>query len=234
MNQDELKRLVGTAAADRYVRSGMRLGLGTGSTAVWAVRRVGELYREGALRDLLAVATSTQTVYECQLLGIPLRSLNDPEISGELDLTIDGADEVDPLLRLTKGGGGALLIEKIVAYASKRFVAAVDDSKLVKHLGVKFPVPVEVVREARVPVTKALAALGAKVEVRMAVRKMGPVITDNGNILLDIRFPSPVDPGALEREINLIPGVVENGLFTRIAPVVLAGHPDGTVETITA
>jgi len=231
MDIDEVKAEVGKQAVSRYVKSGMKLGLGTGSTAVWAIRRIGELLSRGSLTDIRGVATSSQSVMEAQKQRIPLRSLNDPEIAGALDLTIDGADQVDDKLRVTKGGGGALLVEKIIAYASDQVVFVVDEGKVVEQLGLSFPVPVEVVPEARVSVTRAMEDLGARVEVRMAVRKMGPVITDNGNILLDLHFDSPFDVVKMESELNLIPGVVENGLFTRCSPAVLVGRKDGTIQT---
>jgi len=231
MDIDEVKAAVGKQAVSRYVKSGMKLGLGTGSTAVWAIRRIGELLSDGSLTDIRGVATSSQSVMEAQKQRIPLRSLNDPEIDGALDLTIDGADQVDDALRVTKGGGGALLVEKIIAYASDQVVFVVDEGKVVEHLGLSFPVPVEVVPEARVSVTHAMEDLGAQVEVRMALRKMGPVITDNGNILLDLHFDSPFDVVKMESELNLIPGVVENGLFTRCSPAVLVGKIDGTIQT---
>ncbi|MCX7787178.1 MAG: ribose-5-phosphate isomerase RpiA [Spirochaetes bacterium] len=232
MDATRIKKEVGFAAADEYVKSGMRLGLGTGTTAIWCARRVGELMKQGKITNILAVPTSSQTELECQQLGIPLRSLNDPEINGELDLTIDGADEVDRDLCLTKGGGGALLIEKIVAYASKQFIVVIDTTKLVSHLGITFPIPIEVLRLARVPVARACEALGAKPEVRMAVKKMGPVITDNGNLLLDLSFSTPFDPKRMEQELSLIPGVLGNGIFSRVRPTVMVGHPDRRIETL--
>jgi len=231
-SQDEVKQLLGREAVDRYVKKGMKIGLGTGSTAVWAVRRLGELLKTGKLSDILAVSTSSQTIIECQKLGIPIRSINDPEIDGVLDLTIDGADEVDHDLNCTKGGGGALLIEKIVAYASKKYVIIVNKEKIVEHLGITFPIPLEVIPEARVPVIRAVEALGAKPEVRMAVKKMGAVITDNGNILIDAAFSSPVDPEEYEGILNRIPGIVENGFFTKIKPDVITGSSDGSIEVI--
>ncbi len=206
MDATSIKKEVGFAAAEEYVKSGMKIGLGTGTTAIWCARRVGELLKQGKISHILAVPTSTQTELECQQLGIPLRSLNDPDINGELDLAIDGADEVDANLCLTKGGGGALLIEKIVAYAAKRFIVVIDSSKLVSHLGITFPIPIEVLRPARVPVIKACEALGARPEVRIAVKKMGPVITDNGNLLLDLSFSKPFDPKQMEKELSLILG----------------------------
>jgi len=230
MDQDELKILVGGYAVDNYVENGMKVGLGTGSTAIWAVRRIGELLQQGKLTGILAVATSSQTKLECQKLHIPLRSIGDPEIGGELDITIDGADEVDSKLNCTKGGGGALLIEKIVAYASRKFVVVVDDSKIVEHLGLTFPIPTEVIPEACVPAARDMEELGASAEIRMAVKKMGAVITDNGNYLLDLSFQKPFDPVEYEALLNQIPGVVENGLFTRIKPVVLVGKKEGSVS----
>jgi ribose 5-phosphate isomerase A len=233
MDATSIKKEVGFAAAEEYVKSGMKIGLGTGTTAIWCARRVGELLKQGKITNILAVPTSTQTELECQQLGIPLRTLNDPDIGGELDLAIDGADEVDSNLCLTKGGGGALLIEKIVAYAARRFIVVIDSSKLVPHLGITFPIPIEVLRLGRVPVTKACEALGAKPEVRMAVKKMGPVITDNGNILLDLTFSKPFDPKEMEKALFLIPGVLGNGIFARVRPIVLVGHPNGKIETLT-
>jgi ribose 5-phosphate isomerase A len=235
MEQLTVKEIAGRAAVDALVKSGMKLGLGTGSTAITAVRYIGALLAEGKLSDILAVPTSFQTSIECEKMGIPLFSLNSREINANLDLTIDGADEVDGDNRLTKGGGGALLTEKIVAYASASYAIVVDESKIVENLGVKFPVPVEVVSEARVSVTLALEKLGAEVNLRQALRKAGPVITDHGNLLLDIRFAKAPDPVFMEREINLIPGVVENGFFTgptdrTLRPVVFIARTDGTVE----
>ncbi|MDR1316518.1 MAG: ribose-5-phosphate isomerase RpiA [Spirochaetales bacterium] len=232
MDANEIKKQVGYAAVDEFITSGMKIGLGTGSTAVWAVRRLGELLKAGKLHGVLAVATSSQTEMECQNLGIPLKSLNDPEIGGSLDFAVDGADEVDEELNLTKGGGGALLIEKIVAYSAKKFVVVVDSSKLVKNLGLGFPVPVEVLREARVSAARACDALGARAEVRMAVKKMGAVITDNGNILLDLKFAKAFDPRGMETELSRVPGVLGNGIFSRNVSEVLAAHSDGRIERL--
>jgi ribose 5-phosphate isomerase A len=225
-----MKETAGRAAADALVKSGMKLGLGTGSTAVHVIRRVGELLAQGTLRDISAFATSFQAEIECEKLGIPVYPLNSRELSGGLDLTIDGADEVDAVNYLIKGGGGALLVEKIAAYASALYAIAVDETKTVEHLGLVFPVPVEVVPEARVTAGKALEKLGVSVKLREALRKAGPVITEHGNIILDIRFSSPVDPAVLETELNRIPGVVENGFFTGNRPEVYIAHTDGTIE----
>jgi len=234
MEQDTnrlMKEAAGKAVVDQMVKSGMKLGLGTGSTAIHAVRRVGELLAQGALRDISAFATSFQTEIECEKLGIPFYTLNSRELSSGLDLTIDGADEVDPKNFLIKGGGGAHLIEKLAAYASSEFAVIVDESKIVDRLGGGFPVPVEVVPEARVQVSRSLDKLGTSVTLREALRKAGPVITEHGNIILDIRFDSPIDPSVMETELNQIPGVVENGFFTRKPPVVYIARSNGTIET---
>jgi ribose 5-phosphate isomerase A len=226
-----MKILTGYRAAGALVKSGMRLGLGTGSTAVHAVRRVGALLAEGKLSNIRAVPTSFQTKIECEKMGIPLYTINSREIGGRLDLTIDGADEVDTRNYCTKGGGAALLLEKIIAYASLSYALVIDESKAVENLGLSFPIPVEVVPEARLVVIRALRELGAEPILREAVRKAGPVITDKGNLILDTRFESPVDSALMEAEINRIAGVVENGFFTRIKdPVVFIARRDGTVE----
>jgi ribose 5-phosphate isomerase A len=233
MEQDSsrMKKAAGKAVVDAMVKSGMKLGLGTGSTAIHAVHRVGELLTQGVLKDISAFATSFQTEIECERLGIPFYTLNSKELSGGLDLTIDGADEVDPQNFLIKGGGGAHLIEKLAAYASSSFAIIVDESKLTGHLGTGFPVPLEVIPEARVQAAKTLEKLGATVILREALRKAGPVITEHGNLILDIRFGSPVDPVGMEIELNKIPGIVENGFFTRNPPVVFIARSNGTIET---
>jgi ribose 5-phosphate isomerase A len=230
MDTAEIKRRVGRQAAEALARSGMKIGLGTGSTAIEAVRRVGELVRDGSLRDLKVVPTSFQTEVACRELGIPLWSLNDPLLAGGLDLTIDGADEVDPAWRLIKGGGAAMMIEKIVAHASRDYAIVVDSSKLVARLGEKAPVPVELVPEALATVSRAVEALGGRPELRMARMKDGPVITDHGNFVLDVRFPRAFDAPAMERELMLIPGVLAHGIFTRAVTDLFVGREDGRVE----
>jgi len=233
-----MKEAAGKTAVDDMVKSGMKLGLGTGSTAVYAVRRVGELLLQGVLRDICVFATSFQTEMECEKLNIPFFNLNSRELSSGLDLTIDGADEVDPQNYVIKGGGGALLIEKIAAYASGKYAIVVDESKLVNSLGTGFPVPVEVIPAARVQVTRVLEKTGITVILREALRKAGPVITEHGNIILDIRFEKksngssgllnePINPSLMETELNQIPGVVENGFFTRKPPVVYIARSEG-------
>lgn len=241
VSQNEQKKLVARQAIDDLVAgglifSGMKIGLGTGSTAMPAVTRLAELIKEGKLSGIRAVATSFQTTIACEELGIPVFSMNAREIGGRLDLAIDGADEISPDRHLIKGGGAALLLEKIVAYNSARFVVIADGSKAVPSLGTGFALPVEVIAEARVSVTAALTALGAAVVLRQGVRKAGPVITDNGNLIVDCLWKagadgkSPINPADMEVKINAIVGVVENGFFTRNSPIVYIAHADGSVE----
>jgi len=226
----ELKRALGTEAVDRFVRDGMSIGLGTGSTALWAVRRVGARLREGTLRNIRVVATSIQTDLEARAMDIPVVTLNDAALRDGLDLTIDGADEVDPRRNLIKGGGGALLLEKITAYASRRFLVIVDDSKLSSRLCERSPIPLEIVPQAVTPVLAAVKALGAEASLRMGVRKAGPVVTDLGNLLLDVTFGTVFDPAVQEDALNRIPGVLDNGLFCRKRPELLIAHAAGGLE----
>jgi ribose 5-phosphate isomerase A len=219
------KRAAAEAAVD-LVKEGNVLGLGTGSTAAYAIRRLGDKVRDGF--DVKGVPTSIATANLAKEHGIPLTSL---EESPTVDLTIDGADEVDPRLDMIKGMGGALFREKLVASASKRVAIAVDASKLVKRLGARAPVPVEV-HPFGWKVTKArLERLGAAPQIRMA----GDVTyrTDNENYVLDCRFRAIRDAGALEARINDVPGVIENGLFVGIASIVLVGDAKG-VRTLKA
>ena len=234
MDSTEVKRLVAETVVDRVVRSGMKVGLGTGSTAIHAVRRIGAGIAEGRLTDILAVATSFESTIEAQRLGIPLRTLNDPDIDGHLDLVIDGADEVDTRTGfLIKGGGGALTLEKLVEYNAGRLYVVVDESKLSRRLGSGFPVPVEVIPAALRAAARALEALGGRPELRMAQRKAGPVVTDNGNLILDVHLgDADVDAHYLETAINSIPGVLENGIFSRADTEIWVGRADGTVEEV--
>lgn len=235
LTQKEQKELVGKVAIDTliekgFLKSGMKLGLGTGSTAMPAVTRIAQRIEDGTLKDIKAVATSFQTQIACEDLGIPVFSLNSREIGGCIDLAIDGADEITPEKHLIKGGGAAHLREKLVEYNSKQLVIIADETKKVENLGTKFPVPVELIPDARVSVTKALENLGASCTVREGVKKAGPVITDNGNIILDCIWKNPVNPVEMEEAINKIVGVVENGFFTKNLPIAFVSHNDGTVE----
>lgn len=232
METDRIKRAVGEHAVSEHVRSGMRIGMGTGSTAVWAIRRIGALLSEGSVSDILGVPTSFQSQLECECLGIPTRSLNDPAIDGRLDLVIDGADEIDSGRRLTKGGGAALLLEKVIAYNAETVVIVVDERKLVERLGLSFPVPVEIVSEARRSVLRGIENLGGRGDLRMAERKMGPVITDNGNMLLDVTFEREFDPVEMERELDAIPGILGNGIFARVSPLIYVGTNAGEIRRL--
>ncbi len=235
LNQSEQKILAARTAVETLVEkglvfSGMKIGLGTGSTALPAVKRLAEYIADGTLKNIKAVATSFQTENACIDWNVPVYSFKDRLIDGELDLAIDGADEIDSENNCIKGGGAALLREKIVAYNAKKFVIVADSSKAVKTLGTKFALPVEFIPEAYVPVKKALEKLGAKVVLREGVRKCGPVITDNGNQIVDCLWENPVDAAKMEDIIDDITGVVEVGFFTKNKPVAFIGKEDGTVE----
>ena len=225
MSAPNLKNIVAEKAVNDYVKDGMTVGLGTGSTAEYAVKRVGELVKDGF--KLKCVSTSQRTADQAESLGIDLYDINDID---HIDVTIDGADEVDPARQLIKGLGGALLREKIVAAASLAEVIIVDDSKLVDKLGVKTPLPVEVVQYGHKKTAYALERQGCKAVLRM--KNGTPFITDAGNYIYDCKFESIESPFFLESRIDVIPGVVENGLFLNTADVVLVSHPDGTVTKI--
>ena len=222
------KKAAADYAVDTFVASGMRVGLGTGSTAVWAVRRVGERFASGALADVLAVPTSEATAAEAARCGVPLTSLDDHPV---LDVTIDGADEVDPELDCIKGGGGAHLREKLVAQASRRLVIVVDDSKRVPVLGTAFPLPVEVVRMARVPETLYVRSLGFDVTWRR--RDGAPFVTDEGNWILDVATGPILDKDGLLDRLLRRAGVVEVGLFLGMASDLVVAHPGRDVEHLT-
>jgi ribose 5-phosphate isomerase A len=205
--------------AVELIEDGMIVGLGTGTTAHWAIRRVAERIREGL--NLTAVASSKQSERLAVELGIPTVSIS--EITA-IDLTIDGADEVDGSLNLIKGGGGALLREKILAANSTRLIIIVDDSKIVDTLG-RFPLPVEIVPFAANLTAAKLSGLGCNPVVRM--KDGSPFVTDNGNLIADCHFSFIADPAQLSNELNGIPGVVENGLFVQMADLIIIGSGNG-------
>ncbi len=217
------------AAAERaltFVEPGMKLGLGTGSTASRFVLLLGERVKAGL--DVLCVPTSEATAAQARALGIRLATLDEEPI---LDLTIDGADEIDPDLRLIKGGGGALLREKIVACSSDRMIVIADVSKVVERLGA-FPLPVEVVRfgaASTLMMVEALASdIGCEGPIKVRIGADGqPFVTDNGNLILDCAFGSISDAEALDDVLRGIPGVVDNGLFLGIAEMAIIGGPTG-------
>lgn len=222
MANDQEKEAVGRASL-RFVRDGNVLGLGTGSTAAYAVRGLGEMVRNGL--KVRCIPTSVNTQKQAAELGIPLTTLDEVQ---QIDVTIDGADEFDPHLNLTKGGGGALLREKIIASASKMVVIITDSSKRVATLG-KFPLPVEVIPFAQALISKKISALGATVTLRQRDGKT--FVTDEGHHILDCHFGQIPDPPTLARKLSDMPGIVEHGLFIGMASVVLLAK-DGAVQEL--
>ena len=213
-------------AALPLLASGMAVGLGTGSTADFFLQALGEAIRAGTLRDVVGVPTSRQSEYRAAELGIPLTTLGKHPV---LDVTVDGADEVDPDLQLIKGLGGALVREKIVAQNSRRFVIIADGSKTVPRLGTRSPLPVEVVPFAFEVQDRFFRSLGAE----PTLRKVGGMVfnTDNGNLIYDCRFPDGIaDPAATERAILDRAGVVGCGLFLNMATTVFVGTADGVTR----
>jgi ribose 5-phosphate isomerase A len=220
-NQSE-KELAGRAAAELVV-DGNIVGLGTGSTAYFAVIALGERVKTGL--KIIGVPTSVATGELARSVGIPLSTL---EAHPDIDITIDGADEVDPQLRLIKGGGGALLREKIIATASKKMIVVADSSKLVSTLG-KFPLPVEIIPFASAVLEKKITALGSICKLRNRTDGT-PFVTDEGHHILDCTFGKIVDPPALARALSEMPGVVEHGLFIGIAKMAIVGKANSVVK----
>ena len=225
LDANAMKKLVAEEAVNRYVKDGMFVGLGTGSTAKFMIERIGELVKQGY--DLTCTATSVQSAELAKSLGIKVVDLDEID---HLDITIDGADEVDPDMQLIKGLGGALLREKIVAAATVREIIIADESKLVEKLGTKAPLPVEVLQFGHQHTKFALERQGCKAELRMKDGK--PFVTDGGNYIYDCKFECIEKPFFLETRIDVIPGVVENGLFLNTAVDVLIAKTDGTVESM--
>lgn len=227
-HQSSAKEAVGIHAA-RLVQNGMKVGLGTGSTTAFAIQELGRRMREEGL-SIKGVPTSFAAERMARTLGIPLVTLD--EVT-ELDIALDGADEVDPHLNLIKGRGGAHTREKIVAALAAEFVALVDASKLVDQLGSVKPVPVEVLPMAVSPVMRALEALGSKeAQIRMGQKKDGPVVTDQGFWIVDAHFGGIENPMALKEAIQSIPGVLDHGLFIDMTHRVLIAEEDGTIRTM--
>lgn len=224
MDAREMK-IKAAAAALEHVRDGMRLGIGTGSTAEEFVRLLAEKVSAGLRVE--GVPTSERTARLCVELGVPLRSLDELP---ELDLTIDGADEVDGRLRLIKGGGGALLREKIVAAASQRMIVIADESKVVDTLG-RFPLPIEInpfgQAATLIAIEKTASRLGLSGELKMRASGDGLFKTDGGHFIVDASFGRIPDAEALARELNSIPGVVEHGLFINLATLAIIAGPTG-------
>jgi ribose 5-phosphate isomerase A len=218
--QNQMKQAVALAAVDQ-IENGMTLGLGSGSTAALMIEALAMKIKSGEIKDVVGVTTSFQGEVLASELGIPLKSLS--SVSG-IDLAIDGADEVDPKFQLIKGGGACHVQEKLVAALAKKFIVVVDSTKLVKKLNLDFKLPVEVLPSAWKQVQKTLHDLGGKGNLRMAQKKAGPIVTDQGNLILDLSFRHGIDqPDLLESQINNIPGVLENGLFVNLTDQVLVG-----------
>ena len=229
--QDEAKKTAVAKAIETFLKDGMKIGLGSGTTSRWFVRILGE--RVAAGLRVTGVASSKSTAQLAQEVGVRLADLNEID---ELDMTIDGADEIDAKGRMIKGGGASLLWEKIVACASKTMVCIVDESKRVERLG-RFPLPVEVIpfawRSTERQLRKLFAAQGLgnpQIDVRGGFEK--PLITDSGHYLLDCHLQAIKDPDALGEKLNQIPGVVENGLFIGIATNAVVGYADGKTEVL--
>src|SRR5580704_10886584 len=220
---NELEKEAAARASLKFVREGDIVGLGTGSTAAYAVRFLGERVQAGL--KILGIPTSIHTRDLAASLGIPLTTLDEYQ---QIDVTVDGADEFDPQLRLIKGGGGALLREKIVASATRQLVIVADRTKQVPVLG-KFPLPVEVIKFAQALVKKKIEALGAQVGLRRNADGKA-YLTDENNYILDCRFGQIPDADALARQLSDMPGVVEHGLFIGMASVVLVAYGSNIIE----
>jgi len=233
--QQELKKMVGYKSVDDHVRSGMVVGLGTGSTAYFAVERVGQKLKSGELKDIVCIPTSERTRDHASSWGIPLCTLNEESV---LDVAIDGADKVIPSLGCVKGGGGALLREKMVECRAKKFVVIVDESKLCSHFGPNFPLPVEITQFCHLHTIRMIASLpavsGCKPVLRMGSASNNKpdgdnvAVTDNGNFIVDLYFTEPIaDPATAALELKNTVGVVEHGLFMGMANQVIVAGQDG-------
>ncbi|ABM76446.1 Ribose 5-phosphate isomerase [Prochlorococcus marinus str. NATL1A] len=224
--QNQMKKAVAQAAVDQ-IQNGMILGLGSGSTAALMIEALAIKIKSGEIKDVVGVTTSFQGEVLASELGIPLKSLSSVS---EIDLAIDGADEVDPKFQLIKGGGACHVQEKLVAALAKKFIVVVDSTKLVEKLNLDFKLPVEVLPSAWKQVQKTLINLGGEGNLRMAQKKAGPIVTDQGNLILDLTFRNGIDqPELLETQINNIPGVLENGLFVNLTDEVLVGKVESDV-----
>lgn len=270
MDMQAIKKTVGYAVIDQEFAAGrlhsgtaqklFRLGLGTGSTAIWAIRRLAEYVADGRLTHVVCVATSLGSQLEAQKLGLHVTDLNDPMVNGMVDLAFDGADQVSPQGYLVKGGGAAHTREKLVEHNAGRFVVLVDETKMVQCLGgdpAAKPgehtgqcqcddapgwsnnaqaIPVEVIPLALVSVSQAVESFGARVKARESQGKIGPVVSDNGLYIIDAIFPDGLavgttcDPVAIEMAIKSLPGVLEVGIFTCPVASVYIGKLDGSVE----
>ncbi|WP_373521083.1 ribose-5-phosphate isomerase RpiA, partial [Aquiflexum sp.] len=218
------KKQIAGEAAVQYIEDGMIIGLGSGSTVYWTIKRIGELVSEGM--RISGIPSSMRTEKLAKEFSIPLVSFNDVR---NIDITIDGADEVDPNLNLIKGGGGSVLREKILAFASKALIIVVDEEKLVKRLG-NFPLPVEVTPFGIENTLKKITELGCEAKLRLKDNQI--FLTDNNNFIADCNFQKIKCPSKLSIELNQIPGVIENGLFYDIVNKVIIGSENNCVRTL--
>jgi ribose 5-phosphate isomerase A len=219
----DTKKLAGEKAAE-WVKTGMTVGLGTGSTAYWAIQSIASRVKQGM--EIKAIATSTPSEDLAKQLGITIVSFAEID---HIDLTIDGADEVSENLNLIKGGGGALLREKIVAAATNLYIIIAGENKYVHTLGA-FALPVEVVKFGWEMTVRHLQKLGCTLKMRLSADE--PFVSDNGNFIIDCSFKSIGEPATLQQHINAIPGVVENGLFLNMADIVILGMKDGSTKEL--
>ncbi len=227
MKKDEIsnpKKNAGVFAA-QDIADNTFLGLGTGSTAFYFIEEIGRRLKEGSLKNIKAVSSSFSTSILAQEKGIPILQMD--QVS-EIDIYVDGADEVDPQGHLIKGRGGAMVREKIIAASAAQFWVIVDESKLVPHLGTNFPVPIEVLPFAYKVVEKRITQLGVTPTLRQAVSKDGPVVTDQGNFILDATFSTQQDFTKLSTIIKQIPGVLDHGIFIHLASKLIIGKEEGT------
>ena len=222
--QEDAKKRVALEAV-KHVKEGFVVGLGSGSTAAFAIQELGKMIKQKNLH-IMAVPSSSQAKILAVNSGIPLTTLDEHPV---LDLAIDGADEVDKNLDMIKGGGGALTREKIVASSAKQVIIVADGSKLVEKLG-KFKVPIEVLPFGLAPVTKAIKEMGGKPLLRESKGKVGAVVTDNGNYILDVDFGLIDNTKALDEKLKCIPGLIETGLFIGLASRVYLGKSDGITQ----
>jgi len=234
--QDELKKQVGYKSVDDHVKSGMVVGLGTGSTAYFAVERLGQLLADGSLKDIVAIPTSERTREQALSLNIPLVTL---DTHSKLDVAIDGADTVDPDLNLVKGGGGALLREKMVEVCADKFIVIVDESKLAPELGPHFPIPVEITPFCHLHTLKLVESLpscsGARAVLRMGSSANNKndgdeiAVTDNGNYIVDLFYENGgiKDVTAMANDLKSTVGVVDHGIFSRMTTEVIIAGKDG-------
>ena len=227
--QTKMKKVVADAAI-MEVKSGMILGLGSGSTAALMIKSLADEIRSGKIQNIRGVETSFQSEVLALELDIPLIDL--ASVS-EIDLAIDGADEVDPGFQLIKGGGACHVREKLVASKAKQFLIVVDETKLVQNLNQSFPLPVEVLPNAWKQVQEVISEMNGSSSLRMATKKAGPVVTDQGNLILDVLFNDGIkNPKDIEMKINNIPGVLENGLFVDLTDKVLVGKIENDTPVV--